>query len=268
MYEEATSCIRGSGNRALLTQVRANLAWLGFLKGDHVAARDILLGCAVTAGVEGDLLLRASCLNAIGWVHLRLHDSHAAEASFKEALTIARSFMDKQDLIEAIRGLECVAGARGNDQRALGLAAAANRLSGDWTVRSGSWPETQAQESQRRSRSRLGPSQGAQAWRAGSAMTFDQAIDYALGASEPEAGIDAGPLSRREQEVAILIASGLTNRQIARRLFIAERSAEGHVERIRNKLGVRSRTEVAAWAVEHGLIAPAMKERGTTKSDP
>jgi DNA-binding NarL/FixJ family response regulator len=45
----------------------------------------------------------------------------------------------------------------------------------------------------------------------------------------------------------------MTNRQIADRLFIAERTAEGHVERIRNKLGFRSRTEVATWAVEHGL---------------
>jgi DNA-binding NarL/FixJ family response regulator len=45
----------------------------------------------------------------------------------------------------------------------------------------------------------------------------------------------------------------MTNKSIAERLFIAERTAEGHVERIRNKLGVRSRTEVATWAVEHGL---------------
>jgi non-specific serine/threonine protein kinase len=45
----------------------------------------------------------------------------------------------------------------------------------------------------------------------------------------------------------------MTSKEIAQRLFIAERTAEGHVERIRNKLGVRSRTEVATWAVAHGL---------------
>jgi non-specific serine/threonine protein kinase len=60
-------------------------------------------------------------------------------------------------------------------------------------------------------------------------------------------------LSKREREVAAMVAAGMTNRQIADRLFIAERTAEGHVERIRNKLGVRSRTEVATWAVEHGI---------------
>ena len=94
-------------------------------------------------------------------------------------------------------------------------------------------------------------------------MTVDQAIDYALGVSELEAVVDSGPLSRRQREVAALVAAGLTNREIAERLFIAERSAEGHVERIRNKLGVRSRTEVAAWAVEHGLTSPASSGKGT-----
>jgi non-specific serine/threonine protein kinase len=67
--------------------------------------------------------------------------------------------------------------------------------------------------------------------------------------------VDAGPFSRREREVVAMVAAGMTNRQIAGRLFIAERTAEGHVERIRNKLGVRSRTEVATWAVEHGVVA-------------
>jgi predicted ATPase/class 3 adenylate cyclase len=54
-------------------------------------------------------------------------------------------------------------------------------------------------------------------------------------------------LSKRELEVARLVAAGLTNRQIAQRLFITERTAEGHVERIRNKLGFSSRSQVAAW---------------------
>src|SRR5439155_434043 len=54
-------------------------------------------------------------------------------------------------------------------------------------------------------------------------------------------------LSKRELEVARLVAAGLTNRQIAERLFIAERTAEGHVERIRDKLGFSSRAQVAAW---------------------
>ena len=85
-------------------------------------------------------------------------------------------------------------------------------------------------------------------------MSTARAIEYALGGDHaPAEHVDAGPLSRREQEVVAMVAAGMTNREIAERLFIAERTAEGHVERIRNKLGFRSRTEVATWAVEHGL---------------
>lgn len=59
-------------------------------------------------------------------------------------------------------------------------------------------------------------------------------------------------LTRREREIAILVADGLTNRQIADRLFIAERTAEGHVEQIRNKLGFRSRAQIAGWVAAQG----------------
>jgi pimeloyl-ACP methyl ester carboxylesterase/DNA-binding CsgD family transcriptional regulator len=54
-------------------------------------------------------------------------------------------------------------------------------------------------------------------------------------------------LTRRQREVAALVTEGLTNRDIALRLGIDERSAEGHVERIRLRLGVRSRAQIAAW---------------------
>jgi pimeloyl-ACP methyl ester carboxylesterase/DNA-binding CsgD family transcriptional regulator len=66
-------------------------------------------------------------------------------------------------------------------------------------------------------------------------------------------------LSRREREVAHLVAEGLTNREIARHLSVSERTAEYHVEQIRNKLGFHSRREIAAWVEMslHDQAAPA-----------
>ncbi|RAS70111.1 non-specific serine/threonine protein kinase [Lentzea atacamensis] len=58
------------------------------------------------------------------------------------------------------------------------------------------------------------------------------------------------PLTRREQEVAALVAKGLSNKEIAARLVISQRTAEGHVERVLVKLGMTSRTRLAAWV--HG----------------
>jgi len=59
-------------------------------------------------------------------------------------------------------------------------------------------------------------------------------------------------LTRRELEVARLIADGLTNQAIATRLSVAPRTAEAHVENIRRKLEVRSRAQIAAWVTRHG----------------
>lgn len=59
-------------------------------------------------------------------------------------------------------------------------------------------------------------------------------------------------LTARQREVAALVAQGLTNREIGEHLGIEERSAEGHLERIRLRLGLRSRAQVAAWWVASG----------------
>ena len=63
-------------------------------------------------------------------------------------------------------------------------------------------------------------------------------------------GSAAGPLTRREGEIAGLIARGLTNRQIAAALHISERTAENHVQHIMAKLGLHTRTRIAAWTAD------------------
>jgi pimeloyl-ACP methyl ester carboxylesterase/DNA-binding CsgD family transcriptional regulator len=65
-------------------------------------------------------------------------------------------------------------------------------------------------------------------------------------------GTPTSLLTTRQLEVAALVAEGLTNRQIAERLGIQERSAEGHLERIRQRLGVSSRAQIAAWWARAG----------------
>jgi DNA-binding CsgD family transcriptional regulator len=86
---------------------------------------------------------------------------------------------------------------------------------------------------------------------AGDAAAVVREILQFLGASSARpAERAAGPpgtLTARQLQVAALVAGGLTNRQIAGRLGIEERSAEGHVERIRQRLGVRSRAQIATW---------------------
>jgi non-specific serine/threonine protein kinase len=70
--------------------------------------------------------------------------------------------------------------------------------------------------------------------------------------------ISRGRLTRREREVARLVAQGYGNREIAEELAIASSTAERHVANILAKLGAHSRTQIAAWAVDHGLLRPTV----------
>ena len=72
---------------------------------------------------------------------------------------------------------------------------------------------------------------------------------------EPGTGPRPGGLTRRELEVAALVAAGASNREIADKLVISERTAESHVQNILTKLGFRSRAQIASWATAEGLGA-------------
>ncbi len=81
----------------------------------------------------------------------------------------------------------------------------------------------------------------------------DALIRRLSGATTPANGAAEGELTAREREVAALLAEGLSNAELARRLYISPKTAAVHVSNILMKLGMSSRAEVAAWAVRSGL---------------
>jgi DNA-binding NarL/FixJ family response regulator len=82
-------------------------------------------------------------------------------------------------------------------------------------------------------------------------MSRDAALRLALGESEhtdiSAERIEAGPLAKREFEVARLIAEGLSNKQIGARLLVSEATVATHIRSIMNKLGLNSRVQIAGW---------------------
>ena len=101
-----------------------------------------------------------------------------------------------------------------------------------------------------------------EAWAAGRRMTLEQAIDYARTTTvEPEpprtprqaAKELYGGLTTREREIAVLVAQGKSNRQIAELLVISERTVTTHVANILSKLGFTSRAQIAAWIAAKGM---------------
>ncbi len=95
-------------------------------------------------------------------------------------------------------------------------------------------------------------------------MTLEAALQYALSDQSPttvssptrrrhSASRQPPALTRREEEISALVARGLTNREVASELVISEHTAATHVKNILKKLKLRSRSQLAAWANEHGM---------------
>jgi non-specific serine/threonine protein kinase len=124
-------------------------------------------------------------------------------------------------------------------------------------------------------RAQLGRAAFEAAWTEGAAMTLGQAIAFA--STEPEtllkeeatapslsplqaAKEQFDGLTAREREVAVLVAQGKSNRDIADTLVVSERTAAAHVSNILSKLEFTSRTQIATWAIEKGLVAPSTNQ--------
>ena len=95
-------------------------------------------------------------------------------------------------------------------------------------------------------------------------MTPQQAIEYSLGRPPSSRSRTAPPtthrsgqnttaLTPREEEVAVQVSRGLTNRQIASELSISEHTVATHITKILKRLGLNSRSRLSAWVVERGL---------------
>jgi non-specific serine/threonine protein kinase len=182
---------------------------------------------------------------------------------------VSQEVDDKLASQYSFAGLACVADSEGNAARAArlwGISEAIREAAGlQLPPLASSVMKYESRLTE--ARARLGEVAFEEAWAEGKSMTINEAIEYALSEMEPvplaaptpEEPPAAEPkerLTRREQEVAVLVARGLTNRQIAIELGISERTAGNHVAKILRKLGYRSRTQIASWTTERQLFTP------------
>jgi len=199
----------------------------------------------------GDLYTRGMILNTLGEARRRRGELPLAEALIRDGVVCKHALDDRRGVATLTETLAWVASDERDDARAATLLGCAQSLRDSIAIPllAPYLPPHRACEDG--VRERLGEAQYRRAQRQGLAMSAGEAVDYVLGQAEPKlapaSATTAPVLSRRELEIARLVAEGLTNREIAVRLFISNRTVETHVTNMLNKLGINSRTQLARW---------------------
>lgn len=253
---DAVAAFRESGESLRLVEALITLSYSAAFAGDLNTAKACLNEILAISEPAGEVMAKAYCEWIYGLVAWLEGDPDRAGAFERRSL---RSRLLMNDVVGAAWCLEAMAIIELSahaPERAAKLLGAAMALSRTASAQSVSFPllVPVRQSCEADARKALGEHVFDKIYTEGTALGFDNAVSFALGEDGPTETTTASvasPLTKREREVAVLIADGLKNREIAERLVIAERTAQGHVENILTKLGFNSRTQVAAWVVEH-----------------
>jgi DNA-binding CsgD family transcriptional regulator len=236
--------------------------------GERTDAHRLIEDAVGRLKAEGERGAAATGLVELSQLALHAGDVAAARALLVEGLQLARAAGDRLAVLSGLERAVSLAAVQHRPSAAVQLAGAVAALRGRTSPARADVGANAAGPAVESARAALGDERFAAAWAAGRELGVDDAIACALGSETPApdersaaAPMPTSPpvevtsgLSPREREVAVLIARGHTNRQIADMLVITEWTADTHVRHILSKLGLHSRTQVAAWAVERGLL--------------
>jgi predicted ATPase/DNA-binding CsgD family transcriptional regulator len=225
-------------------------AYLGSVEGSGDVGEQCL-AIAKKHGPPGHLSYGLWVAGLQSWIRGELP---RARTLILESLQIKRPYNDLFGAAVCFEVLAWVTAAEGDGERASRLLGCAEML---WRRNRTSLPNLgniagARQDCEQRLRSALGHSAFSAAFGDGLAHSVEQAFDYALGnkveSLPAESRVRTGPvLTSRQLEVAKLIADGMSNKDIATRLVISQRTAEAHVEHILTKLDFERRAQIAAW---------------------
>lgn len=198
----------------------------------------------------------------LGVLAHRRGDDVRARDRFAESLAVYRGLDDRRGIAQSLEGLAAVTFVAGKLREAARVLSAADALRAGLGAPMALSDRREYDRTLEGVKASMAIDEFEREWNSGRSLEPDEAIQLALDAAQPPAQRlqlpekSRDPLTSREREVAALIARGLSNREIATKLSIAERTAISHVEHIMNKLGLHSRAQIAAWAVRHGLDVP------------
>jgi ATP/maltotriose-dependent transcriptional regulator MalT len=278
-YEAALEVL-SDNNRWGVAQIQYGLGTLARARGDaDVAVRHFEDAAEIFRELEAWIEI-ARCQAGVGWVALTNGDLDLARARLGEGLRINQACGQRLGMARGLEAFAALAAARQQPEQAARLAGAATQLRESLGQPTGIG--SRGEKLLELARDQLGVAAAAALFAEGREMTADDAVGDALGSHIETAGglpgapaqagtkdpgrpgeaawadparlaqaRSASPLTAREHEIVVLIARGLSNRQIADELVISPATAARHVANILAKLGFTSRTQVASWAARH-----------------
>ena len=260
-WEQAVELRRASGDRRGVAGLLNNLGWALHQQGAHAKAGRLYEEALAVQRAIGYRHGMAYTLGNLGLLAHAAGDLAAAEGRYRESLALFHEVGDEA-------GVALTDGYLAHLLRDRGDRAGARRLYDASLERArvfGAWRAAIAALLGLADLAvAAGDAAAARAHLESAAEAADELDDRAARADVADRlrQLDApapaaSPLSKRELEVAALVAQGLTSRAIADRLVLAERTVESHVEHILRKLDVRSRAQIAAWATQRGLTVPS-----------
>jgi predicted ATPase/DNA-binding CsgD family transcriptional regulator len=252
IYQEAGHLI-GEGRST------AALGFSYFLDDEPARARELLEAALAMDRAAQDRWSQGQANLYLGIVAESSADPQAASAYFREAVECQLPYDDSTLLPMALIGQASVL-ARNDPATALQVVAAALAVRARNGGELAPYFRTFAERTRAAASQRVG-ADGDRLWRNGSRLAVDEAIALAFGTTRTGASKSstrrprtshALGISEREIEVVRLVAEGLSNREIARRLHLSVRTVETHVRHMLTKTGLLNRTQLATWARERG----------------
>jgi DNA-binding CsgD family transcriptional regulator len=244
-------------------------------RGDYERAKTLGMENISLARELEDKWLLGVCVGWVGMLALWNGEEHdLAEGFLKEGLALDREVGNWAYGAYCLEGFAGLAGARAQGERTARLWGAAEALRSDIGAPVPPDARPYYERSMAAARARLEEGAWEAAWAQGMAMSLEEAVEYALSeaersttspeasfAAEQEASAGGRPpnLTRREKEIASLVARGLTSRQIASKLVLSAHTVDKHVANILKKLGVSSREQVAARMSEQPAHRPVSR---------
>ncbi|MFC8349634.1 ATP-binding protein [Streptomyces sp. NPDC057280] len=246
------AALDAQGETTGAAEAAAALADVLLATGETQRARALLERAGRVQRRHGAIRDLARTLHLGARLRLCEGDDAGARAALKESIALYDSIGERTELPAVLEMFALlILEQAGQPQRATRLLAASGAL----RAVTGAGTERERAERSRAAvdvlRRRLGPTVFATAWSEGLRLRPEAMAVEALAAAEPAEADDAGDrvaLTPRQLQVALLVADGLTNRQIAQALDIAEWTVVNHVRGVMRKLGCSSRVQVA-WAV-------------------